>query len=162
MYFIFSFLKCILNWIGWGLHLGYTSILINGLQIVEHDNNATQKTEKDFELKTEEIAWFGMINLLSVTLGCVSSGLLMDPIGKWRLMQVYSCHYAWQIHYAHTIIRINNEQQSLTLIYIIFLENLKNTFNNNNNCRFGIFGCWLHGRYSILYQTALKFILDYQ
>lgn len=95
----FLFFKCIFFFsIGWGLNLGYPSILINALQNAEHNNNnSTQKAGKDFELTTEEISWIGLINLLSVTFGCVSSGLLMDPIGKRRLMQVYFCRI-------HTII----------------------------------------------------------
>lgn len=75
------FLEC---FEGWGLILGYPTILIPGLQY-KGDNSTAQP---DFVLNDDEISWIGSINLLCVPIGSLTSGLLMDPIGKRRMMQV--------------------------------------------------------------------------
>lgn len=69
---------------GWGLILGYPTILIPGLQY--KGENSTE--QPDFILDDNEISWIGSINLLCVPLGSITSGLLMDSIGKRRMMQV--------------------------------------------------------------------------
>lgn len=70
--------------LGWGLILGYPTILIPGLQY--KGENATD--QPDFVLNDDQISWIGSINLLCVPLGSITSGLLMDPVGKRRMMQV--------------------------------------------------------------------------
>lgn len=70
--------------LGWGLILGYPTILIPGLQY-KGENSTDQP---DFVLGDEEISWIASINLLCVPLGSLTSGLLMDPVGKRRMMQV--------------------------------------------------------------------------
>lgn len=71
--------------LGWGLLLGYPTILIPGLQ-GKSGNNSTGKPE--FELSDEQISWLGSINMLCVPVGSLASGLLMEPLGKRRMMQV--------------------------------------------------------------------------
>lgn len=39
-------------------------------------------------LSNEQVSWIGSINLLFVPFGSLASGLLMDPLGKRRMMQV--------------------------------------------------------------------------
>lgn len=70
---------------GWGLILGYPTILIPGLQ--SKNNNASQP---EFELGEEEISWISSILPLFVPLGSLISAVLMDRIGKRRIMQVSS------------------------------------------------------------------------
>lgn len=69
---------------GWGLILGYPTILIPGLQY-KGENSSEQP---DFILDDNQISWIGSINLLCVPFGSITSGLLMDSIGKRRMMQV--------------------------------------------------------------------------
>lgn len=82
-------IEFILTWViistGWGLVLGYPTILIPGLQGKSSDNSTS---EADFELTENEISWIGSINLLCVPIGSLTSGLFMEPIGKRRMMQV--------------------------------------------------------------------------
>lgn len=70
--------------LGWGLILGYPTILIPGLQY--KGENSTE--QPDFVLSNDQISWIGSINLLCVPLGSITSGLLMEPVGKRRMMQV--------------------------------------------------------------------------
>lgn len=83
--------------IGWGLTLGFPTILIPGLQ----GKNGNSTSQTDFVLSNEEVSWIGSINLLCVPLGSLTSGLLMDPIGKRRMMQILNIPMliAWALFY---------------------------------------------------------------
>lgn len=65
--------------------LGYPTILIPALQ-VEYGNMT--ESDSGFNINDETISWLGSVNYLCVPLGSLTSGLLMDPLGKRRLMQV--------------------------------------------------------------------------
>lgn len=93
--------------LGWGLILGYPTILIPGLQA--KDGNATSQPE--FVLGAEEISWIGSINLLFVPFGSLTSAVLMEPIGKRRMMQLLNLPMivAWSLFYFAT---------NMTQIYI--------------------------------------------
>lgn len=75
--------------LGWGLIYGYPTILIPGLQGKSGDNSTGHAPE--FDLSDEQISWLGSINLLCVPIGSLASGLLMESLGKRRMMQV--CHF---------------------------------------------------------------------
>lgn len=68
---------------GWGFILGYPTILLPGLE-----NKRGNSTQPEFLLTENEKSWIGSINLLCVPLGSLTSGLLMDKLGKRRMMQV--------------------------------------------------------------------------
>lgn len=69
--------------------MGYPTILIPGLQGKSVDNSTY--IELDFVLTDEEISWIGSITMLCVPVGSLTSGLLMEPLGKRRMMQVCVC-----------------------------------------------------------------------
>lgn len=78
--------------------MGYPTILIPGLQ---GKNSNSTSSETDFVLSNEEISWIGSINLLCVPFGSLASGLLMDPVGKRRMMQILNLPMlaAWALFY---------------------------------------------------------------
>lgn len=69
---------------GWGLILGYPTVLLPGLL---HQFGNVTKQDLDV-ISVEQASWIGSINLLFVPIGSITSGLLMDPLGKRRMMQV--------------------------------------------------------------------------
>lgn len=76
--------------IGWGLILGFPTILIPGLQ-----HKFGNVTDIDLDLiSNEQVSWIGSVNLLFVPLGSIVSGLLVDPLGKRRMMQVTLNNFA--------------------------------------------------------------------
>ncbi|XP_031638552.1 facilitated trehalose transporter Tret1-like [Contarinia nasturtii] len=83
--------------LGWGFILGYPTILLPGLES-KRDNSTA---EPEFLLTNEEKSWIGSINLLCVPLGSLTSGLLMDALGKRRMMQLlnFPMMAAWAIFY---------------------------------------------------------------
>lgn len=70
--------------IGWGLTIGYPTVLIPGLQ-----HKFGNVTDNDLDLASDDqVSWIGSINFLFVPCGDVLSGFLADPVGKRRMMQV--------------------------------------------------------------------------
>ncbi|XP_031620230.1 facilitated trehalose transporter Tret1-like [Contarinia nasturtii] len=84
--------------LGWGLILGYPTILLPGLD-----------KDSDWPLSGDEISWIGSINLLCVPLGSLTSGLLMEKLGKRRMMQLLNLPMlaAWALlYYANSLTQI--------------------------------------------------------
>lgn len=71
--------------LGYGMTLGFPTIVIPAIQGGE---GRGPSIEKDFRLNKEEISWLSSINLICVPLGCLLSGMLAQPIGRRRAMQV--------------------------------------------------------------------------
>lgn len=75
--------------IGWGLTIGYPTVLIPGLQ-----HKFGSVTDNDLDLVSDEqVSWVGSINFLLVPLGNIISGYLAEPVGKRRMMQVIFIHF---------------------------------------------------------------------
>ncbi|XP_017475702.1 PREDICTED: facilitated trehalose transporter Tret1 isoform X2 [Rhagoletis zephyria] len=62
--------------------LGFPTIVIPAIQ------GGEGREPSDIVLNRDEISWFSSINLICVPLGCLFSGLLTQPIGKRRAMQL--------------------------------------------------------------------------
>lgn len=71
--------------LGYGMTLGFPTIVIPAIQGGE---GRGPSMEKGFTLSKEEISWLSSINLICVPLGCLFSGMLTQPIGRRRAMQV--------------------------------------------------------------------------
>ncbi|KAF5288909.1 hypothetical protein FQA39_LY03788 [Lamprigera yunnana] len=66
--------------VAFGMTLGYPTILIPGLS----GNDANE----EFRLNQEQVSWIGSINLMCVPLGCILSGVITQPVGRRRSMQI--------------------------------------------------------------------------
>ncbi|XP_065355023.1 facilitated trehalose transporter Tret1 [Calliphora vicina] len=66
----------------YGMTLGFPTIVIPAIQ------GGDGREPSDIVLNKDEISWFSSINLICVPLGCLFSGLLTQPIGKRRAMQI--------------------------------------------------------------------------
>ncbi|XP_017475701.1 PREDICTED: facilitated trehalose transporter Tret1 isoform X1 [Rhagoletis zephyria] len=66
----------------YGMTLGFPTIVIPAIQ------GGEGREPSDIVLNRDEISWFSSINLICVPLGCLFSGLLTQPIGKRRAMQL--------------------------------------------------------------------------
>ncbi len=66
--------------------LGFPTIVIPAIQ--GGDGHYDEEHPNDIKLNKDQISWFSSINLLSVPLGCIFSGMLTQPIGKRMAMQV--------------------------------------------------------------------------
>ncbi|XP_067642478.1 solute carrier family 2, facilitated glucose transporter member 8 isoform X2 [Eurosta solidaginis] len=66
----------------YGMTLGFPTIVIPAIQ------GGDGREPSDIVLNRDEISWFSSINLICVPLGCLFSGLLTQPIGKRRAMQL--------------------------------------------------------------------------
>lgn len=73
--------------LGYGMTLGFPTIVIPAIQGGE---GRGPSMEEGFTLNKDEISWLSSINLICVPLGCVFSGMLSQPIGRRRAMQVCS------------------------------------------------------------------------
>ncbi|XP_011203845.2 facilitated trehalose transporter Tret1 isoform X1 [Bactrocera dorsalis] len=66
----------------YGMTLGFPTIVIPAIQ------GGDGREPSDIVLNRDEISWFSSINLICVPLGCLFSGVLSQPIGKRRAMQL--------------------------------------------------------------------------
>lgn len=71
--------------LGYGMTLGFSTIVIPAIQGGE---GRGPSMEEGFTLSRDEISWLSSINLICVPLGCLFSGMLTQPIGRRRAMQV--------------------------------------------------------------------------
>lgn len=71
--------------LGYGMTLGFPTIVIPAIQGGE---GRGPSMERGFTLSKDEISWLSSINLICVPLGCLFSGMLTQPIGRRRAMQV--------------------------------------------------------------------------
>ncbi|XP_062563490.1 uncharacterized protein LOC134226618 isoform X2 [Armigeres subalbatus] len=71
--------------LGYGMSLGFPTIVIPAIQGGE---GREPSMEEGFTLNKDEISWLSSINLICVPLGCVFSGMLSQPIGRRRAMQL--------------------------------------------------------------------------
>ncbi|XP_062712852.1 proton myo-inositol cotransporter hmit-1.2-like [Aedes albopictus] len=71
--------------LGYGMTLGFPTIVIPAIQGGE---GRGPSMEEGFTLNKDEISWLSSINLICVPLGCVFSGMLSQPIGRRRAMQL--------------------------------------------------------------------------
>lgn len=69
--------------LGYGMTIGFPTMVIPAIQ-----GGDGHKTDARFSLNDEQISWFSSINLLCLPLGCFFSGVLTEPVGKRRAMQV--------------------------------------------------------------------------
>ncbi|XP_065076112.1 uncharacterized protein LOC135699735 [Ochlerotatus camptorhynchus] len=93
--------------LGYGMTLGFPTIVIPAIQGGE---GRGPSMEKGFTLSKEEISWLSSINLICVPLGCVFSGMLTQPIGRRRAMQIVNIpmfiawilfHLAEDVHFLY-------------------------------------------------------------
>ncbi|XP_058447288.1 uncharacterized protein LOC131427791 [Malaya genurostris] len=93
--------------LGYGMTLGFPTIVIPAIQ---GGDGRVPSYEKDFILNREEISWLSSINLICVPLGCVFSGMLTQPIGRRRAMQIVNIpmliawllfHFAEDVHFLY-------------------------------------------------------------
>lgn len=81
--------------------MGFPTILIPAL-IAPNNSNST--TTDGLYLTNTEISWIGSINLLCVPIGSLLSGILVEPLGKRRVMQILNIPmlFAWALLYFST------------------------------------------------------------
>ncbi|XP_055550643.1 uncharacterized protein LOC129733099 [Wyeomyia smithii] len=93
--------------LGYGMTLGFPTIVIPAIQ---GGDGRVPSYEKDFILSREQISWLSSINLICVPLGCVFSGMLTQPIGRRRAMQIVNIpmliawllfHFADDVHFLY-------------------------------------------------------------
>ncbi|KAB0797809.1 hypothetical protein PPYR_08802 [Photinus pyralis] len=79
--------------ISFGLTVGYVTILIPALS----ENVASN----EFHLDNSQISWIGSISMMCVPIGCLISGIVTDPIGRRRSMQIINIPFiiCWIIFY---------------------------------------------------------------
>ncbi|KAK9870533.1 hypothetical protein WA026_008097 [Henosepilachna vigintioctopunctata] len=78
---------------GYGMTLGFPTLLIPILS--KQDNG------EPFFLKTEGLSWIGSIGMICVPLGAVISGLVTQPLGRKKSMQLINIPFcvAWLFYY---------------------------------------------------------------
>ncbi|XP_053690723.1 uncharacterized protein LOC128739269 [Sabethes cyaneus] len=93
--------------LGYGMTLGFPTIVIPAIQ---GGDGRVPSYEKDFVLSRDQISWLSSINLICVPLGCVFSGMLTQPIGRRRAMQIVNIpmliawllfHFADDVHFLY-------------------------------------------------------------
>ncbi|KAK9888537.1 hypothetical protein WA026_000783 [Henosepilachna vigintioctopunctata] len=79
--------------IGFGMSIGFPTILIPVL-------SNRDKTEP-FSLDAEGLSWIGSISLICIPLGALVSGMLTQPLGRRRTMQLISVPFfvSWMFYY---------------------------------------------------------------
>uniref|UniRef100_A0A182Q811 Major facilitator superfamily (MFS) profile domain-containing protein n=1 Tax=Anopheles farauti TaxID=69004 RepID=A0A182Q811_9DIPT len=86
--------------LGYGMTLGFPTIVIPAIQ---GGDGREPALERDVTLSREQISWLSSINLICVPLGSIFSGMLAQPIGRRRAMQLINIpiFVAWMLfHYA--------------------------------------------------------------
>ncbi|XP_053679584.1 facilitated trehalose transporter Tret1-like [Anopheles nili] len=89
--------------LGYGMTLGFPTIVIPAIQ---GGDGREPALEKDVMLTREQISWLSSINLICVPLGSIFSGMLAQPIGRRRAMQLINIpiFVAWMLfHYASDV-----------------------------------------------------------
>uniref|UniRef100_A0A182IJQ0 Major facilitator superfamily (MFS) profile domain-containing protein n=1 Tax=Anopheles atroparvus TaxID=41427 RepID=A0A182IJQ0_ANOAO len=89
--------------LGYGMTLGFPTIVIPAIQ---GGDGRQPALEKDVTLSSEQISWLSSINLICVPLGSIFSGMLTQPIGRRRAMQLINIpiFFAWMLfHYANDV-----------------------------------------------------------
>ncbi|KAF5288901.1 hypothetical protein FQA39_LY03780 [Lamprigera yunnana] len=78
--------------LSFGMNLGYPTILIGG--ILSEDSDKLSTTENS-------VSWMGSIGLLTVPVGGLLSGIVMQPFGRKRIMQLITIPFifCWIIFY---------------------------------------------------------------
>ncbi|KAK9886076.1 hypothetical protein WA026_014861 [Henosepilachna vigintioctopunctata] len=81
---------------GYGMSVGYPTILIPDL--------SRRNIGDPLRLGPEGISWVGSISLITVPLGCLISGVVTQPLGRRRSMQLLNIPYCitWLIYYFST------------------------------------------------------------
>ncbi|XP_050068628.1 proton myo-inositol cotransporter-like [Anopheles maculipalpis] len=89
--------------LGYGMTLGFPTIVIPAIQ---GGDGREPALERDVILSREQISWLSSINLICVPLGSIFSGMLAQPIGRRRAMQLINIpiFIAWMLfHYASDV-----------------------------------------------------------
>ncbi|XP_035919642.1 uncharacterized protein LOC118517520 [Anopheles stephensi] len=89
--------------LGYGMTLGFPTIVIPAIQ---GGDGREPALERDVTLSREQISWLSSINLICVPLGSIFSGMLAQPIGRRRAMQLINIpiFIAWMLfHYASDV-----------------------------------------------------------
>uniref|UniRef100_A0A182NQX9 Major facilitator superfamily (MFS) profile domain-containing protein n=1 Tax=Anopheles dirus TaxID=7168 RepID=A0A182NQX9_9DIPT len=89
--------------LGYGMTLGFPTIVIPAIQ---GGDGREPALERDVTLSREQISWLSSINLICVPLGSIFSGMLAQPIGRRRAMQLINIpiFVAWMLfHYASDV-----------------------------------------------------------
>nr|XP_040221749.2 uncharacterized protein LOC120948936 [Anopheles coluzzii] len=89
--------------LGYGMTLGFPTIVIPAIQ---GGDGREPALERDVTLSREQISWLSSINLICVPLGSIFSGMLAQPIGRRRAMQLINIpiFVAWLLfHYASDV-----------------------------------------------------------
>uniref|UniRef100_A0A182MQM0 Major facilitator superfamily (MFS) profile domain-containing protein n=1 Tax=Anopheles culicifacies TaxID=139723 RepID=A0A182MQM0_9DIPT len=89
--------------LGYGMTLGFPTIVIPAIQ---GGDGREPALERDVTLSRDQISWLSSINLICVPLGSIFSGMLAQPIGRRRAMQLINIpiFIAWMLfHYASDV-----------------------------------------------------------
>ncbi|XP_049287383.1 facilitated trehalose transporter Tret1-like isoform X2 [Anopheles funestus] len=89
--------------LGYGMTLGFPTIVIPAIL---GGDGREPALEKDVTLSREQISWLSSINLICVPLGSIFSGMLAQPIGRRRAMQLINIpiFIAWMLfHFASDV-----------------------------------------------------------
>lgn len=83
--------------LGYGMTVGFPTILIPQVSAAR---NHTLPENGTLSLSIEQISWISSINLLTVPIGCLLSGLLTQPFGRKKSMMVLNIPLiiAWLIY----------------------------------------------------------------
>ncbi|XP_044750843.1 facilitated trehalose transporter Tret1-like [Coccinella septempunctata] len=79
--------------LGYGMTLGFPTLLIPVL--------SSHNTDEPFSLGEEGLSWVGSISMICVPFGCFMSGMLTQPLGRRRSMQLINIPFvaAWLLFY---------------------------------------------------------------
>uniref|UniRef100_A0A182PR94 Major facilitator superfamily (MFS) profile domain-containing protein n=1 Tax=Anopheles epiroticus TaxID=199890 RepID=A0A182PR94_9DIPT len=89
--------------LGYGMTLGFPTIVIPAIQ---GGDGREPALERDLILSRDQISWLSSINLICVPLGSIFSGMLAQPIGRRRAMQLINIpiFIAWMLfHFASDV-----------------------------------------------------------
>ncbi|XP_055312540.1 facilitated trehalose transporter Tret1 isoform X2 [Sitodiplosis mosellana] len=86
--------------LGYGMTIGFPTIIIPAIQ----GGDARDASKGEFKLSDDQVSWLSSINLLCVPLGCFLSGMLTEPTGKRRAMQLVNVPMivSWLLFYFST------------------------------------------------------------
>ncbi|KAK9870531.1 hypothetical protein WA026_008095 [Henosepilachna vigintioctopunctata] len=79
--------------LGFGMTLGFPTLLIPRL--------SGSDSEEKFSLGQEGLSWIGSISLICVPFGCFVSGMITQPLGRRRSMQLINIPFiaSWLLYY---------------------------------------------------------------
>lgn len=80
--------KNLFNKKGFGMTLGFPTVLISSLQKHTDVDDQQQQQLNELSLTKEQISWISSLNLICVPFGCIFSGSFATLIGRRRSMQL--------------------------------------------------------------------------